>query len=29
LPLTPSLPENGFGAYLSVKEMKDCEIRNS
>ena len=29
LPLTPSLPENGFGAYLSVKVMKDCEIRNS
>ena len=23
LSLTPSLPENGFGAYLSVKEMKD------
>jgi len=29
LPLTPPLPENGFGAYISVKEMKDCEIRNS
>jgi len=23
LPLTPPLPENGFGAYISVKEMKD------
>lgn len=23
LPLTPPLPENGFGAYLSIKEMKN------
>ena len=26
LPLTPTLPENGFGAYLSVKEMKNSAI---
>lgn len=23
LPLTPSLPESSFGAYISVKEMKE------